>query len=370
MSDLIAYHPGKQPIPRNAWYVAAFSREVTSKPMSRQLLGDRVVMYRTDQGQVVALADYCAHRAMPLSAGKVKGECIQCPYHGLEYDPSGKCVNIPSQSQIPRPMKVRRYPTVERWKWIWAWFGDAEKADPSLIPDHAEFGLDNPEFWAIDRFVMDINGSYQLLHENLLDVSHVTFLHTGSFDTGVMASTPAATEVSGRLISIVREVSEVASGDFGRIFDLADGTRVRRSLQSRTWVPSLNVITNTFRFVDEPERPAGVRHSPFAITPSSGGSCHYFVCTAANYGKLASGAGLEAQNKALWNVFLEDKVAVEAIQKAYDELGSLTPDCSVRADDAALKFRRLLNDMIMEELRASGAQNALRPGARLHEQSA
>ena len=100
MPAAIPYHPGKQPIPRQAWYVVAFSREVTQKPLSRQLLGERVVLYRTEHGQVVALADYCAHRAMPLSAGLVKGECIECPYHGLQYDPSGKCVVIPSQPQI------------------------------------------------------------------------------------------------------------------------------------------------------------------------------------------------------------------------------------------------------------------------------
>jgi phenylpropionate dioxygenase-like ring-hydroxylating dioxygenase large terminal subunit len=365
MSELVAHHPGKQPIPRNAWYVAAFSHEVTQRPMSRRLLGDRVVLYRTEDGRVVALADYCAHRAMPLSGGKVKGDCIQCPYHGLEYDPAGRCINIPSQPQIPSRMRVRSYPTVERWKWIWAWFGEPEKADPALIPDHSEFGLDNADYWAVGRFVMGMGGSYQLLHENLLDVSHITFLHAGSFDSGAIASAQPRTSVDGRLISISREVTEVVTGDYGRMFGLEDGIRVQRTLQSRTWVPCLNVITNTWKFPDQPDRPAAVRQSPFAITPETATSCHYFVCTASNYGKLATGEALEAQNKALWDVFLDDKQAVEAIQQAYDELGSGAPDCSVRADEAALKFRRLLNSMIAEEAAHSSDQDPSRPGAHL-----
>jgi len=349
MSAPIAYHPGKQPIPRNAWYVVAFSREITQKPLSRRLLGDKVVLYRTENGQIVALADYCAHRAMPLSAGTVKGDCIQCPYHGLEYDPAGKCANIPSQPQIPRLMKVRSYPTVERWKWVWAWFGEPERADPSLIPDHSEFGMDNTDFWSVDRFVMSIGGSYQLLHENLLDLSHVTFLHAGSFDSGAMASAPQSTQVEGRLISITREVTEVVGAAYGRIFSLEEGIRVRRTLRSRTWVPSLNVVTSTFHFLDEPGRPAAVRHSVFPITPETATTCHYFVGTAHSYGEPAAGDVLKAQNQVLFDVFLADKTAIEAIQQAYDELGAATPDCSVRADEAALKFRRLLDGMIGEE---------------------
>lgn len=99
------FYPGTLPAPRNAWYVVAFSDEVTEKPLSRRILGDRLVFYRTDAGTPVALADYCAHRAMALSQGKrVEGNRLRCLYHGLEYDNQGTCVRIPSQSQIPGKM--------------------------------------------------------------------------------------------------------------------------------------------------------------------------------------------------------------------------------------------------------------------------
>lgn len=345
------YHPGKQPVPRNAWYVVAFSSELTEKPISRRLLGERVALYRTAGGKPVALADYCAHRAMMLSAGRVvKDDRLQCPYHGLEFDPTGACAHIPSQVTVPPQMKVRSYPTAERWQWVWAWMGDPTLADESLIPDHRDFGLDDGSYYKIARFNMPINGSYQLLHENLLDVSHITFLHEGSFDSGGIASTPAKTEIDGRRIRITREITEVVRGSYAAIFGLADGTKVRRTLRSETWVPSLNVVTNIFEFPDEPGRPAACRHAPFAITPETMTSCHYFVASASNYGIEPKGEALTAQNKSVWDVFLTDKAAIEAIQQSYDELGRAAPDCSVRADEAALRFRRVLNQMIKQEM--------------------
>jgi vanillate O-demethylase monooxygenase subunit len=246
-------------------------------------------------------------------------------------------------------MQVRSYPTAERCQWIWAWMGDPTKADEALIPDHREFGLDDGQFYKVVRFLMEFRGSYQLLHENLLDVSHITYLHEGSFDSGAMASTPATTEVDGNRIRITREVTEVATGAYALNFGLEDGTRVRRTLRSETWVPSLNVITNIFEFLDEPGRPPARRHSPFAITPETVTSCHYFVASASNYGQEPKGDALVEQNRRVREVFVEDQIAVESIQQSYDELGAETPDCSVKADEAALRFRRILNQMIAQE---------------------
>ena len=146
------------------------------------------------------------------------------------------------------------------------------------------------------------------------------------------------------------DLTEVMNAGFASIFSLEPGIRVRRNLTSRAWVPSLNVVTSTFNFPDEPGRPPAIRHSVFPITPETATSCHYFISTAHNYGTPpASEDILKAQNQALLEIFLTDKLAVEAIQRAYDELGTNTPDCSVRADDAALKFRRLLDGLIAAE---------------------
>lgn len=337
-------YPGTLPPPRNAWYVVAFSDEVTEKPMARRILGDRVVLYRTAGGKPVVLADYCAHRAMALSQGKrVNEDRLQCPYHGLEYGPDGACAHIPSQPNIPSKMKVHSYPAVERWQWIWAWMGEPAEADETLIPDHQDFGLaENDGFFKTQRFRMDFGGSFQLVHENVLDVSHISFLHEGFFDSGKIVETPAVTDVDGDVITISRRITETVNGAYAKVFGFAEGTRVERELISKTWVPNLNVVTNVFRFPDEPERAPAIRHAPFAITPETATSCHYFVASASNFGKKQEGEALARENQTVWEIFLTDKVAVESIQESYNEMGADTPDVSVKADEAALRFRRIL----------------------------
>jgi nitrite reductase/ring-hydroxylating ferredoxin subunit len=343
--------PGRAKAPRHAWYIVGFADEFTDKPLRRQVLGEHVVLYRTADGRPVMLSDRCAHRAMALSQGKiVGGDRIQCPYHGMEYDPTGACVLVPSQDRVPRPMKTRSFPLAERWRWVWAWMGPPERADEALIPDHALFGLaENDGFYKVQRFLMAIEGSYQFLHENLLDVSHISFLHEGSFDSGKIAGTPATTEVGADYIRIARRVTETVTGAYGRAFDLEDGVTVDRELSSRTWLPGLNVVTNIFSFPDAPERGEWIRHAPFAITPANDTACHYFVASAANYGQAPVGDALAASNRFVWEVFLTDKMAVESIQQTYLELGADTPDVSVRADEAAVRFRWLLEQQIKRE---------------------
>ena len=341
--------PGSLPAPRNAWYVVAFSDEVTSVPLARRILGDRMVLYRTEGGEPVALADYCAHRALALSAGKVvKGNRIQCAYHGIEYDSKGNCAHVPSQERIPRAMKVRSYPVAERWRWIWAWMGDPAAADESLIPDHAEFGLSeqDQDFQKIQRFRMSIKGNFQLLHENLLDVSHISFLHAGLFDSGAVAAATPHTETQGAKIRITRRVEETMEGGFAQQFNLPSGTRVSRELISTTVVPNLNIITNVLSFPDRPDQPVAVRHSPFPITPETATSCHYFAASSSNYGPILQGEELQKAIQSTWDIFLADKLVLESIQQSYDELRLEAPDVSIRADEAALHFRRILAQQV------------------------
>jgi vanillate O-demethylase monooxygenase subunit len=331
--------------------VVAFSSEVTDKPLARQICGDRVVMYRTAAGQPVVLADHCAHRAMALSLGRVvRGDRLQCRYHGLEYDPTGACALVPSQDQVPRQMRVRAYPSVEKWQWIWSWMGDPARADESLIPDHREFGLaDDDGFHKYPRFLMPIAGNYQFLHENLLDVSHISFLHEGMLDSGVIAMTPPTTEIHGDRIVISRRVTEAVDGIFAKVFDLKPGTRVGRELKTEAWSPNFNVVTNLLSFPDDPTRAPVVRHAPFAITPETDTSCHYFVATSNNDAAAEDEEARVAKNKTVWDIFLTDKMAIESIQRSYLELGAETPDLSVKADKAAVRFRQILERQLLAE---------------------
>lgn len=159
---------------KNCWYVAAFGDEVSNRPLARRILGEDLVLFRQSNGAVAALEDRCCHRGLPLSLGELNGDLIRCHYHGLEYDCSGKCVFIPGQKAIPSGARVRSYPVCERGRAIWIWMGNAEKANESDIPDFPWF--DDPG-WAWKGKTFPIKCNYQLLNDNLLDLSHLAYVH-------------------------------------------------------------------------------------------------------------------------------------------------------------------------------------------------
>ena len=158
---------------QEAWYVALWSRDLAEKPLARTILGEDVVLYRTDDG-VAALEDRCPHRHLPLSEGKVVGSAIQCGYHGAEFDRTGKCIRVPSQKAVPPRAKIRAYPAIERYGWIWVWTGRPENADEALLPDFS--CLTDPRYAAVGATTC-VEASYQLLTDNLLDLSHLGFVH-------------------------------------------------------------------------------------------------------------------------------------------------------------------------------------------------
>jgi phenylpropionate dioxygenase-like ring-hydroxylating dioxygenase large terminal subunit len=138
--------------PRNAWYVAGWSSEVNRELRERRILGEPIVLFRTEGGVPVALDGRCPHRRYPLAQGTLIGDEIQCGYHGFTFDASGACTHIPSAERIQPGMRVGAYPLVERWRWIWIWMGDPERADPALIPDHrSDLGVERDDMTAISR---------------------------------------------------------------------------------------------------------------------------------------------------------------------------------------------------------------------------
>ena len=114
---------------RNAWYIACWAHELGRAPVTRTMLEEDVVLYRKENGAPVALEDRCCHRHLPLSMGRVEGDCLRCGYHGFKFDGAGACVEIPGVPEIPPRAQVRAYPVIERWKWIWVWMGDPARAE-------------------------------------------------------------------------------------------------------------------------------------------------------------------------------------------------------------------------------------------------
>ncbi len=164
--------------PLNCWYVIATAEEITPQPLGRTLCAQPVVLFRNTAGEAVALEDYCPHRGLPLSMGRVDGDRLICGYHGLTVDCGGRCVAMPSQSdKITRLRGARAYPLVEQQGYIWLWPGDAEQADPALVPDL--HWLSSPD-WAFRGGYYHLSCDYRLLIDNLMDLTHETYVHADS----------------------------------------------------------------------------------------------------------------------------------------------------------------------------------------------
>src|SRR5689334_869176 len=161
---------------QNAWYVAGWSEQVTRSPLRRTLLNEPIVLFRREDGAAVALADRCPHRFVPLSLGLLIGDELQCPYHGLRFDASGQCtLNPHGDGKIPPSARVRSYPIMERHGVLWIWMGnDTERAPAPQPPEIPVLG--DPTFRLVSGSMV-IGANYQLIIDNLLDLSHVQFLH-------------------------------------------------------------------------------------------------------------------------------------------------------------------------------------------------
>lgn len=160
---------------RNAWYAAGWSHDVGSTPLARTFHDIPVVFYRGQDGSVIALHDMCPHRFAPLSLGRVQGDIIACGYHGLEFSSTGACVRNPhGRGATPTSLSVRAFPVAERGRMLWIWMGDAERADTALVPSFEALGDDRLS-WVHGQ--LHVNANYQLVIDNLLDLTHVEFLH-------------------------------------------------------------------------------------------------------------------------------------------------------------------------------------------------
>lgn len=184
---------------RNSWYVAALSPEIGAKLTSLRILDENIVFYRTESGDPVALEDSCPHRRLPLSKGRLLNDNIECGYHGLQFDRSGQCVVVPTQDRIPPSAIVRSYPVLDRWGLVWIWMGDADRSDDSLIINIENY--DNPDWKITTGDALTFACNYQYITDNLLDPSHVAWVHRTSFAAPGTDNTPLEiTETGNGLI--------------------------------------------------------------------------------------------------------------------------------------------------------------------------
>src|SRR5712691_4162884 len=159
---------------RNQWYTAATSAELGAKLLARTICNEPLVIFRAQDGAVAVLTDRCPHRKAPLSSGEVVGNDIQCGYHGIRFAADGACTHVPGDAQVGRHFHARSFAAREQHGLIFIWLGEASLADPALIPD---FGENVRAGWTGVHGLLHVKGNYQLLIDNILDLTHVVFVH-------------------------------------------------------------------------------------------------------------------------------------------------------------------------------------------------
>ncbi|HEY9571937.1 MAG TPA: Rieske 2Fe-2S domain-containing protein, partial [Pusillimonas sp.] len=192
---------------KNAWYVAALDSEVGRNLHAARILGEDIVLYRKQDGSVAALEDACPHRKLPLSMGRLQGDDVECGYHGLTFDCSGSCVRAPGIAHIPKAAVVRSYAVAERYGLVWVWMGDAALADPARIVEVAHWG--DPA-WGMNRGeALTVQCNYRYLTDNLLDPSHVSWVHQTSFGNASIVGQPLQVAVNDDGVLVSRWMRDV-----------------------------------------------------------------------------------------------------------------------------------------------------------------
>jgi len=334
---------------RNCWYVASWTHELTAEGfLARTIIDSPLLLWRDSTGQAIAFDDRCCHRGAPLSKGRREGDCVRCMYHGLKFDNTGRCVEAPAQDKLPPQLKVRSYPVVERDRWIWIWMGDPALADESLLP--ATPCMDDPQWRSLPGY-LHYDVDYLLIADNLLDFSHLPFLHP--------------TTLGG-------------SPDYAKVLPKVE--RLERGVRTTRWVFNTDPPAYTQKYgqfgkvdrwmlydfvvpgvlsMDAGMAPAGSgaqngnregaleTRSYQALTPETERSTHYFFTQAHNF-HIDQPEVTEGLYKALLVAFEEDRDMITAQQKNL----ALNPEfqmVGLTVDQALTQFRRVLTQLATQE---------------------
>jgi len=334
--------------PRNVWYVAAFSADIKAgRALGRKLLDESVTLYRGEGGVLAAVHSTCPHRFAPLHQGQVRGNHIECPYHGLRFGPDGMCVHNPhGNGEIPKAARVRSYPVAERDGLAWIWMGDAALCDPTLVPDYSVI-RELPEQSLIWTHIHS-NARCDLMTDNIMDLSHADLLHPGSLATGgeVTKLVPKIEDRGDEVKVSWRWRSASTPPVFSPV--VPPGMECNISLEV-TWRPAALMY---IRFaVESPEDGAPIEvRGCHLMTPETERSSHYFFFGSRNF--LVDDAALTAfsQQQMLHVFSQEDKPMIEAAQAAMgdSDLWEMKP-VLLSGDAGAVRVRRKLQAMVEAE---------------------
>lgn len=329
--------------PFNCWYVAATSDEVGHELLGRRLLGTPVVLYRQSSGEVVAMEDRCVHRAYPLSAGRLEGDRVVCGYHGFTYDPDGRCVEVPSQENVPQSACVRTFPVREQSPLVWIWLGNPGAA--VLRPPPRTPWFSDPE-WASTGETLHVEANYMLLHEHYLDLTNVFVMHPEAVPPGIETLPPLdEVEVSEMSVSYSRSLPSARLADWeAEATGLSRDTEYSRREEGTFVSPALHVQ----RYAIDSDGRAYELLRIQGFTPETPVTTHVFLQIARNY---ATDRSVVADHlRAMFReMAARDREVLETVQRRLGDEIEPRRDVNVKADRAAVRARRVAQSMVEEE---------------------
>lgn len=339
---------------RNCWYVAGWEDEIPQDGMfERTLLNESVLFFRTGDGRIAALENRCPHRGAPLHVGCREGDSVRCGYHGMVFNADGKCTEIPGQDLIPARAFVRSYPVVARDELLWIWMGDPAQADESKI---ISYWWHTDPAWRKKRAYLHYLAPYTLIVDNLLDFSHLSFVHTTSIGTPSNATTRAQVEAIDGGLKIARRYYNDQIQSNRRSIATFDGPADRWQIYEwyapsflRLYTGSAPAGTGAHEGHLVPEA-MQYRHCSIQ-TPETPTTTHYWFSHAANF-KIETSEVIDVVFDGVQRAFAEDKAIIEHQQRAL-KLGKPFVPMGIAHDSAMVQARRLIKRMLDDEARAA-----------------
>lgn len=335
---------------KKAWYVAAISSEVKDEGLfHRKILGKSVLIYRLADGSAVALHDRCPHRFAPLHLGKRVGDEVSCAYHALRFNAQGTCTHNPhGNGNIPKAAHVDTFSLIEKYGFIWIWM-DRSEADPALLPDFSPLDEGHPN--AVAQTHMYLHANYELIIDNVMDLSHIDHVH------GEIITT------RGKLSPIVPRVRSTASNISARWeWSQTPALLIFNSFLLRpedeaqhyfdiTWSAPANIQLSVGAVQDGKGFDQGIsQYDLHTCTPEDEFHTHYYFATRRNH--IVDDAEYnEMKIKAMHRAFEdEDGPLITAVQAEMGDARFFDMNPVLMSNDVApVKVRRLLQTMIAAE---------------------
>lgn len=342
-----------EPFLFNAWYPAAESADVGRQLCTRTLLEQRLVLYRTEAGEPVALRDRCPHRFAPLSLGQLHGHTVACPYHGMRFGPDGRCTRIPGQARVPEAARTDCFPVIEAYGLVFVWMGDPALADPARLVSIPQYGQPG---WAVSRSYSLFHARWLNLADNFVDPAHTSFVHTRTIGNSAGDDVPVSVSEEGDTIICGRWIDGAPAVPVVRRYTHLDGPVDRWQvyhfqIPTVTWV-DFGAFEAGRPHTEEEKATAPYRVLSYGfIAPATRQSTHYFSFQLRNF--AVDDEATTREFASLYELtFEEDKVLLEAIEEVESASPGVAP-LRIASDAGVVRMRRRLAEMMAQERSAA-----------------